>query len=335
MWTTIAWCFRVIGGIFSIAAVYVSLRHINSHLTNYHQPEFQKYICRILLMVPLYGVLSWFSMLFPDARLWFDTIRDAYEGYVLYSFMVLLINYVGGERRLMINLELKSRIKHPWPFTDCIHPFQPGRSFLRWTRACCLQFVFVKPCMALCALILHGQGLFDDGSFALNRGFIYVFAVNNVSVTCSMYALVLFFLATEDLLEPYKPLPKFLIIKSVIFFTWWQGVILLLMVQLGFISDVDGFSGDHLATIIQELLICIEMLAYSLLHCYVFSHVDYQRNHASVAQPILHNFKEVLNAKDVINDAKHSIAPAKDDFELEETKFSKQGTHVDPLAIFR
>ena len=40
----------------------------------------------------------------------------SYEAYVLYIFMQLLIQYLGGENMLVSYLELKRRIKHPWPF---------------------------------------------------------------------------------------------------------------------------------------------------------------------------------------------------------------------------
>lgn len=37
----------------------------------------------------------------------------------------------------------------------------------------------------------------------------------------SLYFLVLFYMVTEDHLQPYKPLPKFLCIKAIIFFSFW------------------------------------------------------------------------------------------------------------------
>ena len=45
-----------------------------------------------------------------------NTIRDFYEAYVLYTFMNLLVQFLGGENSLIVHLEFKRRIKQPWPF---------------------------------------------------------------------------------------------------------------------------------------------------------------------------------------------------------------------------
>lgn len=41
----------------------------------------------------------------------YQALRDFYEAYVLYSFTKLLINYLGGDKALLIHLEFKRRIK--------------------------------------------------------------------------------------------------------------------------------------------------------------------------------------------------------------------------------
>jgi len=57
----------------------------------------------------------------PDETLTFSTLRDIYEAYVLYIFMQLLINFLGGENQLIVHLEFKRRIKQPWPL-DGLRP---------------------------------------------------------------------------------------------------------------------------------------------------------------------------------------------------------------------
>ena len=37
----------------------------------------------------------------------YQALRDFYEAYVLYSFTKLLINYLGGDKALLITLEFK------------------------------------------------------------------------------------------------------------------------------------------------------------------------------------------------------------------------------------
>lgn len=51
----------------------------------------------------------------PEHTLVLNTVRDCYEAYVLYIFMQLLVQFLGGENQLIVHLEFKRRIKQPWP----------------------------------------------------------------------------------------------------------------------------------------------------------------------------------------------------------------------------
>ena len=66
------------------------------HLSRYTQPAHQRYIIRILFMVPVYAVCSWISLLDRSAGIYLDTLRDCYESWVIYNFLALCLAYVGG-----------------------------------------------------------------------------------------------------------------------------------------------------------------------------------------------------------------------------------------------
>jgi len=66
-----------------------------------------------------------------------------------------------------------------------------------------LQFVIIKPITAILAIFLEKQGVYDDGVIDWKKGYVYVAFVNNVSITLSLYCLILFYLATEEPLRPY------------------------------------------------------------------------------------------------------------------------------------
>lgn len=52
--------------------------------------------------------------------------------------------------------------------------------------------------------------------------YIYTTGLYTISYTLALGALILFYVACKDLLKPFNPLPKFVIIKSVVFLTYWQ-----------------------------------------------------------------------------------------------------------------
>ena len=198
-------------------SIAISWLTIMRHLLNYSDPKLQLYIVRILMMIPAYAVQTWLSMKYTDYYLWLNAGRDIYEAYVLYIFMQLLIQYLGGEKLLIVHLELKRKVRRPWPWHNYTKINLDQTFFLRMKQGV-LQFVIIKPITALLALVADRLEMYGDGSFAFDKAFIYLSFVNNVSVSISLMWLVLFYTTTEDRLRPYRPLSKFLWIKAILFF---------------------------------------------------------------------------------------------------------------------
>ena len=80
----------------------------------------------------------------------------------------------------------------------------------------------IKPITSVIENILHQHGMWVDGDFSLKNGYVWISLANNVSVSISLYCLVLFYMATEERLAPFDPVPKFLCVKSILFFSYWQ-----------------------------------------------------------------------------------------------------------------
>jgi hypothetical protein len=73
---------------------------ILGHLCYYNERNLQKYIIRIMFMIPVYSLATLYTILNPESLLVCGAIRDFYEAYVLYTFMQLLIQYMGGDSSL-------------------------------------------------------------------------------------------------------------------------------------------------------------------------------------------------------------------------------------------
>lgn len=96
------------------------------------------------------------------------------------------------------------------------------RRFIRRCKQGCLQFVFLKPVLVIITLILYEKGKYEDGNFNPTQSYLYLTIIYTISYSVALYALVLFYMACRDLLHPFNPVPKFVIIKSVVFLTYWQ-----------------------------------------------------------------------------------------------------------------
>jgi len=261
-----------------------SFREILSHLYNWYAPEVQKFVVRILFMVPLYSVQSWLSLRFyGPARVYFDTVRDLYEAYVIQSFVYYLIELLGGEDRMAALLSRKdSHYGNHGRFLTTVFRmkrWRMGRDFLLNVKHGVLQYVVFKTFLTLLTtFVFLPSGIYGEGKFSWSSAYIYTTFVLNVSVMYALYCLVMLFHAVQsDLSSPinWHPLGKFLCVKGVVFFTFWQGVAISFIRSHGLIADVGTWSGEDVANGIIAYLVCVEMVFFSIAHMFTFTWKEY------------------------------------------------------------
>jgi Organic solute transporter Ostalpha len=271
----------LLAGCFSLLSIASSSWLIAQHQLNMSWLSVQSKICAIIWMVPIYSVNSFLSLLFPKSSLYIDMLRDCYEAYVLYVFLSLMLSYLGADDRegqgylnLVGYLETKvASPRLPFPFSKFYSGELPsGQKFLTFCKFGTLQYCVVRPLTTLLAILLDLLGLYHEANFEPRYGYIYLMIVVNLSIAFAMVVLVAFYSTLKKKLSPYHPVGKFLCIKFVIFFAFWQSVIIALLVKFGVIHDVDGYSASNLARGLQDTLISGEMFIVSIAHLFTFSY---------------------------------------------------------------
>jgi Organic solute transporter Ostalpha len=232
-------------------------------------------------MVPIYALNAWLGLIFPEKSIYMDSIRECYEAYCIYNFLKYLLNYLNLEMDLEANLELKPQVKHFFPFC-CLRAWEMGADFIFYCKQGVLQYVVLRPIITFISVICEFNGVYGEGSFETNVAFPYITAINNVSQAVAMYCLVLFYKANYQELKPMRPLPKFLCIKAVVFFSFFQGFIINILVYYGVIKNIFGSQENEdykvLSSKLQDFLICVEMFLAAIAHKYSFPHKPYHLN---------------------------------------------------------
>jgi hypothetical protein len=135
------------------------------------------------------------------------------------------------------------------------------------------------------------------------RAYPYTTLVISLSQMYALYCLVFFYHGTAKPLKRIKPLAKFISIKMIVFFSYWQGLGLSMVesntdmldgpaIFLGLCEPkndgtnrCDGHDGtESLSTGIQAVLICIEMFAAALAHKKVFPYTEYREQLTDTAE---------------------------------------------------
>ncbi|KAL2008592.1 hypothetical protein VTN00DRAFT_6786 [Thermoascus crustaceus] len=300
----------IVSGVASLVASLLSLVSIWLQTKNYRKPLLQRYVVRILLMVPIYAASSWASIVSLRASLWLDPIRDVYEAFTIYTFFQLLINFLGGERALIIMTHGRPPVQHAWPLNHFLPKvdISDPHTFLAVKRGI-LQYTWLKPILAVISIVMKATDTYQEGYLSLTSGYMWTGIVYNISVTLSLYSLAMFWVCLHEDLKPFRPVPKFLCVKLIIFASYWQGFFLSILQWLGAIpNNVAGYTPDNLAAAIQDSLICFEMPFFAITHWYAFSWHDYADATISAARmPVKYAIRDAFGIRDLIEDTKITL----------------------------
>ncbi|KAI9082603.1 hypothetical protein K1719_035472 [Acacia pycnantha] len=240
-------------------AIALAVLHIYKHLLNYTEPTYQRFIVRIIFMVPVYALMSFLCLVLPDSSIYFNSVREVYEAWVIYNFLTLCLEWVGGPGAVVISLS--GRILKPswYLMTCCLPPIPLDGRFIRKCKQGCLQF-------------------------------------------------------------PFNPVPKFIIIKSVVFLTYWQGVLFFLAAKSGFIENADE------AAQLQNFIICVEMLVAAVGHFYAFPYKEYAGANIGQSRGLTASIAHALMINDFYHDTVHQFAPTYHDYVLYNHGEGEEGT---------
>ncbi|MQM01757.1 hypothetical protein Taro_034515 [Colocasia esculenta] len=225
------------------------------------------------------------SLANPSISVDCEILRDCYEAFAMYCFGRYLVACLGGEERtidfmnrqggsgskepLLVHASEKGIVKHPFPMNYILKPWRLGEWFYLIIKFGLVQYMIIKTFSALLAVILEAFGVYCEGEFKWTCGYPYMAVVLNFSQSWALYCLVQFYAVTKDELEHIKPLAKFVMFKSIVFLTWWQGVAIAILYSLGLFKSPIAQSLEFKSSV-QDFIICIEMGIASVVHLYVF-----------------------------------------------------------------
>jgi hypothetical protein len=140
-----------------------------------------------------------------------------------------------------------------------------------------LQYVLLKFISALFVVILERIHWYKEGDFTPTGGYLYICILTNTSQCWALYCLVFFYYATKNELSPIRPVGKFLSVKALVFFTWWQSVGISILFYFGSIKPYKNgeWTAEAVAKGIQDYMICVELFFFAIAHIFVFPHTDY------------------------------------------------------------
>lgn len=111
--------------------------------------------------------------------------------------------------------------------------------------------------------------------------------IQGAAVTVAMFCLIQFYIQLKADLAPHRPFLKVAAIKAVIFLSFWQSFAINIMMSstVGIVKPTKYLAYPDLKNGIPNLLLCVEMALFSLLHLFAFPWRPYASNATPVKYP--------------------------------------------------
>jgi hypothetical protein len=281
-----------VAAIFVAIALPVSLHDIHMHLTHYRSPLQRLYV-RVLWMVPIYSVQSWLALRFHKERIYLVAARECYEAYVLYTFFGLCIGYLGGKKSLSARLRLRASaavagdsnsgqeyLPHLPPCSWCCRRgWRAGSRFVHRCTVGVYSYVLLRVICTLAIAVAELLHAFKEEWS--NPTYAVTSVIINVAQCVALYCLGLMYARLHNELGPMGPLGKFLVVKAVVFVSWWQGLAVAGAVNAGLVPPVADRPPAEVATFLQDFAITVEMSVAAIAHAYFFSYTDFNGDDSS------------------------------------------------------
>lgn len=107
-----------------------------------------------------------------------------------------------------------------------------------------------------------------------------------------------------------RPVPKFLCVKGILFFSFWQSIGISILVAAHVITRLGPYKdAEHISVGLNDTLICLEMPFFAIAHNYAFSYKDFIDPAISFVarMPFYYAFRDAFGLRDVIEDSKTTL----------------------------
>ncbi|KAI0668072.1 DUF300-domain-containing protein [Trametes maxima] len=267
----------LIAGACAAVTVVLTLINVGFHATHYTNRGEQRQIIRILYMPAVYAIISFFSYRFFRSYTYYDLIETAYESVTLSAFLLLLIEFVAATAAEHdVDNAILRKDKEALPIPFCCWRYRPTKAYFMYTvKWSVLQYVILRPLLSIAGIVCQYYGvLCQSGSWSFKTAHAYITVIDGVSISIALYGMLVFYGLTKDELKGRKPLSKFMSIKLIVMFTFYQGLVFSAL-EGRVIKATQYWTETNIADGLNALAICIEMVLFSAFMLYAYSWREY------------------------------------------------------------
>lgn len=288
--------------IFTTIAILLTFILVYRHLRSPCEPILSRHIFYILLMIPFYAINSCMTVIFPNQCLYFNAIKDSYEAFVLYRFYLLLIHYFNRDAPSYFNLvgnynhsdippqlitedfiTRNTKEYFTWcePYRPCscccyysnLFEIEATENLYIWIRRFIIQYLLLRIILIFLIIPLDIFNLYHYRIISLTNAYSWLSFITNISISFAMAGTYLLILIIKPVIKEREPIIKFLSIKLLILFVFWQSTLFSILSHFRIITPAlfnNYWTEMALTESLHNMIVCFELMWLSLYHIWIF-----------------------------------------------------------------
>ncbi|XP_064105882.1 organic solute transporter subunit alpha-like isoform X1 [Macrobrachium nipponense] len=200
-----------------------------AYVIKYTQPRHKATTAIVLSVYPVIGLCSYLGLLFQKANTFLDASAQVYFAVCMWQFLVLTLNYFGGESRFVAKMEGSALSwKGPpcccWPCCVCPSS-RANKRQIRFVKILVMQHTWVQIVVSIFQVTLWLEGWYTHLDMRPNNGYIYIYPVATTSFGFALWAFIVGFKSSLRHLREFYYVPKIVAFQLCLFFLRLQAII--------------------------------------------------------------------------------------------------------------
>ncbi|KAJ5573717.1 uncharacterized protein N7459_008144 [Penicillium hispanicum] len=237
------------------------------HATHMSNPSEQLKIMKIATLFPNYSVLSYFSIVWPNAYNYLNPWTEFLAAVAMFYFFMLLCDFLAPNDRERIEFLSSLQVRRQFQKKKTRNGVQFVKVY--WYLVLQCPFVLGAVAVATCIIYALGQRCVLSTKF-VSTSSIALEVVKSVSMAFAMSALIFFQKMLRPHVKEHGPLRKFLAFKGAILLSFVESILFLILHTSKVLHKTDTLSYSDAQTGIPCMISCIQMLPFAFLFAYAY-----------------------------------------------------------------
>ncbi|KAJ5526559.1 hypothetical protein N7513_010718 [Penicillium frequentans] len=248
------------------------------HAIHLSKPREQIKILKICFLIPLYTIASFLSICYPHAFVYLSPWLELFQAVALGSFFLLLCEFISSDSRSDLDVFF---IAFQPPQKKQKKASMTGLEWFRKQWIAIFQYPVVALLTSLATDFTQVAGVYCLDSNKVYFAHLWLTIITSVSIAFAVMSVLSFYRTLKPHLASHRPLSKLLAFKLIVGLTFLERIIFTILRSTNVLESTSTLSYADVNIGIPNLVICLQMVPFSIFFHYAYNVEPYKLTHGS------------------------------------------------------